>query len=364
MNTEKNFSRLSIAALACLLAITVLIKIASFYPSWIENNFSRGIYPDISWLYRRLLGRVPFSLGDILYIIAGASLLILVVRFVVLLVRKKVKLINFKRGLIKTFTVCSIIYILFNIMWGLNYNRLGIAHQLKLQPEEHSIDDLKHITGLLLLKVNEDRLALGKGEIKYPRFSQIFNKAQSAYKNASFNYPFLQFRTSSIKQSLYGQLGSFMGFYGYYNPFTGEAQLNLTQPRFLIPFVTCHEMAHQLGYASESEANFVGYLAAVESKDTLFRYSTYFDLFNYANRELFSIDSVAARQNYNQLDTLVKIDAEELKAYLQKSDNVLVPYIMKFYDQYLKANQQDKGLKSYNEVVGWLIAYYKKYKRL
>nr|MBA4140884.1 DUF3810 domain-containing protein [Segetibacter sp.] len=313
MNTKKNVGTLSIVALAFLLAITILIKIASFYPGWIENNFSSGIYPDISWLSRKLLGSLPFSLGDILYILAGTFLVILAVKFVVVLVQKKIKLINFKRGLIKTFTVCAIIYIQFNIMWGLNYNRLGIAYQLKLDPEEHSIDDLKNITSLLLLKVNQDRLALGNGAIQYPRFSQIFNKAQSAYKNASFNYPFLQYKTSSIKQSLYGQLGSFMGFFGYYNPFTGEAQLNLTQPRFLIPFVTCHEMAHQLGYASESEANFVGYLAAVESKDILFRYSTYFDLFNYANRELFSIDSVAARKNYNHLDTLVKIDAEELK---------------------------------------------------
>lgn len=365
MKMKKNFwSSSSLKAPVCLLLIIILIKIATFYPTWIENNFSRGIYPDISRSYRRLLGQVPFSLGDILYIVAGMFILTLLVKFIFLLFKRRIRLINLKRGLITTFTVCAIIYILFNLMWGLNYNRLGIAYQLKLEPEERSADDLKNITGLLLLKVNEDRLALGNGEIVFPRSSQIFSKAQDAYQNASFNYPFLQYKTSSIKRSLYGQFGSFMGFFGYYNPFTGEAQLNLSQPRFLIPYVTCHEMAHQLGYASESEANFVGYLAAIESKDTLFRYSTYFDLFNYANRELFSIDSVAARQNYNDLDTLVKIDVAELKEYLQRSDNIIEPFIMKFYDQYLKANQQDKGLKSYNEVVGWLIAYYKKYKRL
>jgi hypothetical protein len=338
--------------------------VATFYPAWIENNFSRGVYPDISRLYRQLLGRVPFSLGDILYILAGVFILVVVVKFVVILFRRRINRINFRRGLIKTFTVCAIVYIVFNILWGLNYNRLGIAHQLKLEPEKHSIEDLKSLTALLLLKVNQDRVALGRGAIKYPQFSEIFNKAQSAYRNVAFSYPFLQYKTSSIKQSLYGQLGGFLGFYGYYNPFTGEAQLNLTQPQFLIPFVTCHEMAHQLGYASESEANFVGYLAAVASKDTLFRYSTYFDLFNYANYELSSVDSAAARQNYNGLDTLVKLDMAELRAYLQKSDNLIESFIMKFYDQYLKANQQDKGLKSYNEVVSWLIAYYKKYKQL
>ena len=364
MDTKKNFRDTSIIAAGCLLVFIILIKISSFYPDWIEKNFSRGVYPDISRLYRKLFGEVPFSLGDILYIIAGIFLIVLLAKFIRICIKRRIRLINYKRVLIKAFSVCAIIYILFNISWGLNYNRLGIAHQLKLEPEEHTLTDLKNITSLLLSKVNEDRLALGQGRIRYPRSSQIFNKAQVAYQNASFNYPFLEYKTRSIKRSLYGKFGSLMGFFGYYNPFTGEAQLNLSQPQFLIPYVTCHEMAHQLGYASESEANFVGYLAAIESKDTLFHYSTYFDLFNYANRELFSVDSITARQNYNRLDTLVKTDAEELKEYLRKSDNAVVPFIRIFYDQYLKANQQDKGLKSYNEVVGWLIAYYKKYKRL
>lgn len=155
-----------------------------------------------------------------------------------------------------------------------------------------------------------------------------------------------------------------MGFLGYYNPFTGEAQVNLTQPRFLIPFVSCHEMAHQLGYASESEANFVGYLAAVNSPDMFFHYSAYFDLFNYANRELLLIDSAAAKNYYQQLDPLVKKDEEELREYWRKSDNAIEPLIKIFYDHYLKANQQTKGVKSYNEVIGWLIAYYNKYGKI
>lgn len=129
---------------------------------------------------------------------------------------------------------------------------------------------------------------LGNGQIKYKTYPEIFAQAQAAYlQSTAAGFSFLAYNTKSVKRSMYGRMGNFLGFLGYYNPFTGEAQLNLTMPRFLIPFVTCHEIAHQLGYASESEANFVAYLAAVRSPDTLFRYSTYFDLFNYANKELF-----------------------------------------------------------------------------
>ena len=243
----------------------------------------------------------------------------------------------------------------------MNYNRLGVSHQLKIKEEKNNVEDLKNINRLLVAKVNEERLALGNGKVNYPLYPEIFKQAQLSYKVSSAEFPFLHYDTPSIKRSLYGRLGNFFGFLGYYNPFTGEAQLNLTMPQFLIPYVTCHEMAHQLGYASEDEANFVGYLAAKKSPNRLFHYSTYFDLFNYANNELYKRDSVAARANYNQLDTLVKVDMAELKNYWRKSDNYIEPLIKAFYDQYLKANQQDRGVKSYNHVVSLLIAYNKKY---
>jgi hypothetical protein len=135
-------------------------------------------------------------------------------------------------------------------------------------------------------------------------------------------------------------------------------------PRFLIPYVACHEIAHQLGYANESEANFVGYLAAIQSPDTLFHYSTYFDLFNYANSELFSKDSVAARNNYMKLSIPVRNDVEELRDYWRRSNNAFEPIIRMFYDNYLKANQQAEGVRSYEQVTGWLVAYFKKYGKI
>jgi hypothetical protein len=123
-------------------------------------------------------------------------------------------------------------------------------------------------------------------------------------------------------------------------------------------------MAHQLGYASEKQANFVGYLSAIQSTDTLFHYSAYFDLFNYANKELFSRDSIKAQDNFKNLDTLVKIDYQELREFLKKNKNPVEPIMRLFYDQYLRANQQAKGARSYNEVVGLLIAYYKKFQKI
>ncbi len=362
MKTGSNSNKVYVVSIACILILIFLIKVASYYPQWIENYYSRGIYLYISSFFRVIFGWIPFSLGDIFY--AGAALFLLVsfLKFVKILLNKQ--LLNYKKTLLQLLLILSAIYIYFNLSWGLNYNRPGIAYQLGLNPSTYKEDDLKRITGILVQKVNENKRALVKNGVTTKTYTQIFEQAQTAYRTSALTFPFLEYNTTSIKRSMYGRIGNFLGFLGYYNPFTGEAQVNLSQPKFLIPFVACHEMAHQLGYASESEANFVGYLAAIHSPDTLFHYSAYFDLFNYANRELFFRDSIAAKNNYKQLDTAVKKDEEELQEYWRQSDNIIEPIIRIFYDRYLKANQQSKGVKSYSEVTGWLIAYYNRYGKI
>jgi hypothetical protein len=346
-----------------LLVLIIGIKISSLNSLFIEKYYSTGVYPYIARFFRIILGWLPFSVGDILYAFAGCYMLIKLFHLVKLFFRKPIPKKTLKAKALKLGFMLAIVYLVFNISWGLNYNRLGIGYQLNLDTATYSEEDLTMITGLLIEKVNTTRRGLDS-VIKFPHYEKIFDQSIEAYKNAEKVYPFLEYDYESIKKSSYGRLGNVVGFLGYYNPFTGESQLNLTQPRFLIPFVTCHEMAHQLGYASEKQANFVGYLSAIQSTDTLFHYSAYFDLFNYANKELFSRDSIKAKDNFKNLDTLVKIDYQELREFLKKNKNPVEPIMRMFYDQYLRANQQAKGARSYNEVVGLLIAHYKKYQRI
>jgi hypothetical protein len=46
---------------------------------------------------------------------------------------------------------------------------------------------------------------------------------------------------------------------------------------------------------------------------------------------------------------------------VKKYRNPIEAIIDHLYGQYLKANNQPGGKLSYNEVVAWLIAYYKKF---
>lgn len=344
--------------------LILLIKIFSFNKYWVEAIYSSGFYFYFSKILRFLFGWIPFSFGDILYLLAGAWLLWKIIKNVRLLFKKKLNKQILLKKLLNLLLGFAFIYIVFNIFWGINYSRKGIAYQLQLSGLRYDTTDLITLQKILLEKVNATKTSVINSHEAYPSNAQLIERAEKSYHQAEKIFPFLEYRNLSVKSSLYGKPGDYLGFTGYYNPFTGEAQINTTVPKFLQPYIATHEMAHQLGYAKENEANFVGYLAAVNSRDTLFHYSTYFDLFLYANREVYYFDSASSLKAVQQLIPAVKQDILEFRNFDQAHQSFLEPAINWIYGNYLKLNNQPKGMHSYNAVVGMLIAYYKKYGKI
>lgn len=350
--------------LAGWLLVCIVIRLYAGDQARVETGYSTGLFPKISAVLRNLTGLLPFSLGDILY---GLVIIWLIVR----LFSKGRIWFQKRRGeaapgsrsawwyrlLVR---VCAI-YIIFNLFWGINYNRQGISRQLSFTVSDYTENELRTLNGLLLEAINREKGLIVQKE--HPDFDKraLSGEVQRSYERAAREYPFLQISPFSFKSSLWGWLGNYTGFTGYYNPFTGEAQVNTTVPAFLQPFIGCHEVAHQLGYAKENEANFVGYLAARSSTNPAVRYSAYLDLFTYANRSLQAVDSATAGQYRRALSEPVKKDIDEWIRFNRNHQSVLEPLIRWAYGKYLENNQQPKGIYSYDEVTAYLIGYYRKY---
>jgi hypothetical protein len=75
-------------------------------------------------------------------------------------------------------------------------------------------------------------------------------------------------------------------------------------------------------------------------------------------------DSVAAKNYREQLIPDVKTDLREWKEFNKKYRNPVEPVFRWIYGKYLERNQQPQGVLSYDEVTGFLIAYYKKYGKI
>ena len=346
--------------LAVLFLMVILIRLFSANSFITERYYSTGFYPFAAIFFRSVTGWLPFSLGDLLYGAVVIWLLFKAVKGIKALLKQQVSWQSLVNTFSKTLIVLLMIYVVFNIFWGINYNRRGIAFQLGLTMEKYSAQDLKIVNTILLQKVNASKAAsLHQGPVILIS-KEIFKEAAEAYSEVSKKYSFLEYNTKNIKISLWGWLGNYAGFTGYYNPFTGEAQVNTTIPKFSQPYTACHEIGHQIGYAKEDEANFVGYLAATASKDSAFLYSAYLDLFLYTDRNLYLVDSTAAKELAHQLLPSVKADLKEMRNFNQRHQNPFEPVIRWMYGKYLQSNQQPSGVLSYDEVTGFLIAYYKK----
>jgi hypothetical protein len=125
-------------------------------------------------------------------------------------------------------------------------------------------------------------------------------------------------------------------------------------------------MAHQLGYASETEANFIAFVVATEANDPYLKYSMLLQMFSYAQdaqllllagNKGFDTWKMQIEKNRSLLSPAVLKDRAEIKAFFAARADKQIQASSQLYDQFLKWNQQAAGLASYADVLKWVRAY-------
>ncbi|WP_299123890.1 DUF3810 domain-containing protein [uncultured Winogradskyella sp.] len=333
----------------------IAIAILKNYPEFVEQFYSNGIYVFLSKLMRYVFGWLPFSVGDVFYTLASIYL----IRWFFINRKRVVK--DTLNWLLDIGATLSVVYFAFHILWAFNYYRQPLYKSLNIEAE-YSTEQLLSFTEKLIAKSNIIHNKLAQNDTVKVEFpftkSEIFDKVKNGYEILSVEYPHLDYQPKSIKKSIYSIPLTYMGFSGYLNPFTNEAQVDALIPTYKFPTTSCHEVAHQLGYAAENEANFIGSLAAIHNEDIYFKYSGYTFALRHSLAELYKRDSEAY---YKILETVNK---GIIKNYLEVQDfwmayrNPLEPVFKKTFDNFLKANNQSNGMKSYNYVVALYVNYY------
>tara|TARA_R110002167_G_scaffold25519_2_gene88607 strand:- start:3132 stop:4217 length:1086 start_codon:yes stop_codon:yes gene_type:complete len=343
--------------LAILLPIQVLIiQVLANYPAFIERYYSNGIYPYISSFLRIILGWIPFSFGDILL----AFLLFMLIRFLFLLIKSRFS--NFIPKMIHFTAILSVIYFCFYFFWGLNYYREPLSKNLQYHPKKYTTEQLQKVTDQIVKKLNYYQKEITKNDtllVKNPYTQkEMYTMAIVGYDHLSKDFPQLKYQYPSVKSSLMSLLQTYNGTAGYLNPLTGEAQVNDRIPKTSYPTTTCHEMAHQIGFAAENEANFVGFLAANYNDDLYFKYASYRMAFGYCLSEIRKRDENAYTTILKSVHKGILKDFNASYEFWLHYENPFEPLVKKGYNAYLKANKQDKGVQSYNYVVDLLISYF------
>ena len=238
---------------------------------------------------------VPFSVAEWLLYGGLAGFVVYTVRFVRRMKREK----DMRRKMALSYgssllLAAGILCFLFMALFGILYGLPPLAQALGLSVEPRPAEDLADTARLLLEEANRAAALVSRdqqGAVDGGGFSVLAAALPQTCALLADEYPLFSAPWyMEPKWVAASPLMSYLNISGIYIPFTAEANVNRMTPDTHLPFTMCHEAAHRLGVAREDEANFVAFLACINSENIQYNYSGYLCAYVYALNALQSVD--------------------------------------------------------------------------
>lgn len=338
-----------------LIIITALIFFFGLSPTLVQTYYSTGIYIYISATLRFVSSIFPFAIGDIIYALIIGYVIYKIYQFYQLIRKKQLQKSHRITVPLQVLNFGLLLYIIFKLVWGLNYSRPSISEELGIGNRKYTVKELLLLGNYFVNKTNALKgNCLADGNEIHLSLKQLREQAVAAYakmykKNSVFYYP-----QPSVKSVLIPWVTSKVGIEGYYAPLSAEANINTDLPSFVKPYVTCHEIGHQLGIAYEDEANLMGYLTADNSNNIYFQYSANYEMLRYILFEIRMKSPDDYKAIRSKISEPVLADFKAEKEFWRKYNGQMFGYMDAAFDRFLKLNNQKKGIDSYQDIVIWL----------
>ncbi len=364
-----------------------LSLLASAHPQAVETYYTQGLSTALAKFLSLVSGVVPLSVAEILVLLLMVITAAGLIRSAWVSLKKIKTRIEQRRKiskgpafsrrigeaqykqkkeggilsyLLNFLIVMGVIYFTFIMIWGLNYNRLSFAEIAGFKQNAGSEAELEDLYIKLIHKA--DILRAGTEEdnrgvmTMTGGFDETAQKAVQSYADAAYVYPELAGKYGKPKPVFFSTAMSYMGISGIYFPFTAEANVNVDIPDSMLPATTCHELAHQRGFAREDEANYIAWVACNSSSDPDFRYSgALLALIHTMNAYHRHYPEKAAELS-RMIGEGVRRDLAAISEYWQSYEGKIEEISSDINDTYLKSNHQQDGVKSYGRMVDLLIA--------
>lgn len=348
MEKERKRFRRSMTVWTVLLfgAAAALLMAARRIPGF-SDWYSETIYRGLVGTAGRVMGVFPFSMVEFGLYAGLIFLTVLFIRF-----RKTPGRLIRIYGLILALLLFS-----YSVGCGVNYYRRPFSSYLEPEKQGITAEDLRELSIWLTERVNDARKELNKEEAPY---TDMRRKGKAAMEGLAEKYPCLSGYYPMPKPVWISGILSVQQYSGVYSPFTVEANYNRDMVPYNIPHTICHELSHLRGFMREDEANFIGYLACLNSEDADYRYSGYLLGWIYAGNALAKEDMQEYIRLYGLLDTKAKEDLKENSRFWAQFEGKAAETADRINDTYLKLNGQAEGTKTYGRVVDLMIRHFKK----
>lgn len=347
-----------------LLTASAGLMIAGAYLPDFAEWYSENIYPLFVTTAGRLWGMIPFSVSEAaLYILAAIFVLSLgkgIVRVIRADGSRRTEAgrqaVSWLSGLLLTVGILAALY---TLCCGINYHRRSFSEEEGIVTGRYDVQQLKEICLWLTEEVNELSSEVSRDEDGIMELdAPEGDKAVEAMERLAEKFPALEGYYPRPKKLVISQILSYQGLSGIYSPFTVEANYNGDMTAYNMPFTACHELSHLRGFMQEEEANFIAFLACVESERTDFRYSGYLSGWVYCMNALYRADYGQWQEVRSLLSDEAEPDLAANNAFWDSYEGRISETADKINDAYLKVNGQADGVNSYDRMVDLIVAYY------
>lgn len=345
---------------AVLFAASFLLLYLARAVDGMAQWYAVHIYPVIVSTVGRVFGILPFSAAEVLLYGTVGLVLILLLRLLVRLIRKRGGKELAEHYFFGLWLTASILFLLYTLNCGINYQRLSFSECQGIVTESYSAEEIRAVCEILTQDVNTYADQVERDDQGLMALSGTERKtAAEAMRCLGESYPEMAGYYPLPKALMGSWLLSVQSLSGIYAPFTVEANYNNDMTAYNIPFTACHELSHLRGFMQEEEANFIAYLACIGSGSAEFEYSGSMLAWIKCMNVLYKADADAWKEVRQKLSDQAGADLRANNEFWASYDGSVAQVSEKINDNYLKANGQADGVKSYDRMVDLLVAYYR-----
>ncbi|MEO5896738.1 MAG: DUF3810 family protein [Vicinamibacterales bacterium] len=328
-----------------LVSLAAAAAVVPLPAAGVERIYSRWIYPAIQHALTPIANKVPFALLDV----AVGVLLLCAIVALVTRARSQEWVAAARFAGLWLIQATAVIYLLFVLLWGLNYRRVPLEDKLDFDRSRVTTAHAAEFAAEAVRRVN---LLHGAAHALRPDRVELAGSFASAelMMLPKSDPPPPVTKTGRPKRSLLGVYFRRAAIDGMTDPFFLEVILNPDLLAVEEPEVLAHEWAHLAGYADESEANFLAWLTCLRG-DGLAQYSGWLSAYLRVSSAL----PREMRSSLPKLDEGPRADIRAISARYNTSSAVVRRAATDVYDTYLKANRIREGIANYDAVIQLIL---------
>ena len=349
----------------------IIINIAARVSVPFCDFYRRTVFRAILRVYGGITSLFPFSVGELMIIIAVILVAAAILNGILLVIFRKStgRVKAFSKKYIKIFLfLVSSVFLVMTLNCFILYHATSFGESELKTDNEYTIEDLEKLRNKIVTQCNElsGRLVRDDaGNIIYEK--DVYHESVKCMKALGEKYELLSGFYPGVKTIAFSGFMSQQYVSGVFFPFSMEANVNGVMYLPNYPAVICHELAHIKGYIYEDDANFIGYLATVNSDDIFIKYSGYLSVLYYVDNDYYDAVSLEEGRYEAQpaIEDIVHFDnvflTQEQWKSVEDSAVISTDVVSQVsdiaMDTSLKVNGVSDGITSYSRVVELLLRY-------